>query len=185
VRWLIVIALAACEGKQAVTPTMAPTMDSIDRRCKVDADCMLVVDACCLGCGDDLGEPVNGSAWMKTLDARRAHCNGMCPDYKCAKPPDCREVGVAVCQSGTCGRVMKKTAACDDLACETRDDCVLYSRMSDCCHHCGGKALSRAGAARADAEIEKTCATKLVKCPPIDCPALPIDCVNKQCSVTR
>jgi hypothetical protein len=28
------------------------------------------------------------------------------------------------------------------------------------------------------------CATKLVKCPPIDCPAPPIDCVNKQCSVT-
>ncbi len=176
-------ALVACNGKQA-----APlTIHSIDRSCSVDADCTMTGDTSCCGtsCGRDFGDAVNAKAWAKAVGAIRARCKGEECAVMCQQLPDCRDEAVAVCKSGVCDRQMKKTAACDDLACETDDDCVRVSRGQNCCDHCGGKALNRAGAARAHAELEKTCANTIVKCPPLDCPVPPIGCVNKQCAVRQ
>ena len=107
---ILIVLLVACSTKQAAPPSL----ESFDRSCKVDADCMLVTGSCCSGCGDEIGAPVNGQAWMKARDARLARCDEVeCPTLNCATPPDCREESVAVCQAGTCSRVMRKTAACE------------------------------------------------------------------------
>lgn len=191
-RWLVLIVLAACNGKQSA----APAIDSIDRSCKIDADCTMTGDPSCCGtsCGRDFGDAVNAKAWAKASSIIRARCKGEQCAVMCPKLPDCREEAVAVCRSGVCDRVMKKTAECEqavtpdaapappssDDACETVDDCTLYT-LSGCCDRCLGVPMNRAAAARKQKDDEAACANKKVECPILDCKRLPVDCVAKKC----
>jgi hypothetical protein len=110
VRLLLVLALVACGSKDA----KVPAIDTIDRACKVDADCVLAVDVCCTGCGDHVGAPVNRLAWDKA--PRRDCTKQQCPDFNCAKTADCHDEHAAICKAGICERETKPTAACADLA---------------------------------------------------------------------
>jgi hypothetical protein len=174
VRLLFLLALAACGSKDV----KAPAVDTIDRSCTADADCMLAVDVCCTGCGGDVGEPVNRLAWAKA--PRRDCTEEKCPDFNCQKPPDCQDEHAAICRAGTCERETKPSAACADLACETAADCTLDT-FRDCCDQCGGPPISKLAAERKRNADAAGCAAKTVQCPSLDCKMIVPDCVDKKC----
>ena len=179
-RWVVlVVLLAACPNKPSSPP---PSIDKLDRSCKVDADCTLTGDPSCCGtsCGRETGTAVNLKAWSRISDRMREHCKGEECAVMCQKLPDCRDEAFAVCKAGTCEKQLRKTEACAD-SCATKADCVLVTRGDDCCDHCGGKAMTVAAAAKEKARVDELCATKLVQCPQIDCPAQSVDCVEEKC----
>lgn len=183
-RFVLVVLLAACGGKQE-----APPIGSIDRSCKLDADCTLTGDPSCCGtsCGRETGSAVNVRAWSKVSAQMRAHCKGEQCAVMCPKLPDCRDEAFAVCKAGTCEKELRKTEACavdPKLACTSKADCVLVTRGDDCCDRCDGTAMTVAAAAAENARIDELCATKIVKCPHVDCPAMGADCVDGKCVKT-
>lgn len=172
---LAFLLLVACGSKDA----KVPAIETLDRTCTIDDDCVLAADVCCTACSDGDGAPVSRAAWDKTQAARAARCaKQRCPDINCATPPACREEAFAVCKAGRCERELRATAACADTACATAADCTLHA-FRDCCDHCGGEPMSKTAAARKRGEAVAACGAKV--CPAIDCPVPRVDCVRGQC----
>ena len=79
-----------------------PALDSIDRSCKLDADCTMTGDPSCCGtsCGRDFGDAVNAKAWSKASSSIRARCKGeecavMCPKLRTVARRQSRSVSRA------------------------------------------------------------------------------------------
>ena len=176
-RLLLLVTLVACATK----PKPPPPIEEIDRSCKVDTDCTLTGDPSCCGtsCGRETGAAVNAKAWYATSEQRRAHCKGEECHVMCTKLPDCRDEAIAVCTAGRCEKQVRKTVACE--TCQTKADCELVTRGDDCCDRCEGRAMTKAAAAIEKARVDELCATKIVQCPHVDCPAHGIDCVAGKC----
>ncbi|HLL23931.1 MAG TPA: hypothetical protein VK427_17455, partial [Kofleriaceae bacterium] len=182
-KWCLVIALVACGGRSTKPP-------AIDVSCTTDIDCILTDDDCCTGCGGTATNAVNAKAWLEIgLPAKQKRCaDTRCPYVNCARPPDCREEGRAVCKQARCELEIVPTTACatlgttPDLACDTASDCVVQTFGADCCEHCGGEAMSRDGALRARDARAKQCANRKVECPRVDCPkTIELACIEHRC----
>jgi hypothetical protein len=180
-------------GTQVTTGTLYAV--DYDQTCRLDDDCTLVEqgDQCCVGC-------LNQGAIARTvIDAwlgDRAHIGCIrsampCPD----EPPDPRHCEqshfTAVCASGRCKAHQNVIVDPDryDKICTTVDDCVSVSAGEVCGCQCGGAAVSKAGYAQLQQDIDPGCEGTGATCPCIS-PGT-ISCSHRadggtgQCAVIR